>query len=238
MDRKEKERMFQGLQNFVNLEDKPQSILDFFQSWPGFRPVDFRNDNAVEVSWGAEFHALALVFRDRLRDLWTSGSNESLAVLLGTHPSLRKILTDRSSPPFLAQILSRSGHTLLEVLLAEAMRTVQPTYFAHLPEVQPDWRTGGFLYSPITDFQRAVSMLHHESWRAKVCVNCGRYFVADKSAQTYCSTKCTKDVKRARALEWWKAHGETWRKSSKQKAQGKTGKRARLRRKKPVKGGK
>jgi hypothetical protein len=241
VDSKEKGWLFQGLQNFVNLEDEVQCFLDFFLGRPDFRPVDFRNKNATVVTWGPELHALTLAFRDMLRDLWITGSNEILAILLGTHRTARKILSERGDPSVLARVLSRHGRPLPEVGLAEAVQSLPADYFAHLPEVQPDWRTGGFLYNPITDFQRAVSMLHHESWRAKICANCSRYFVADKSAQTYCSAGCSDVVKRTRALEWWRAHGEAWRKgqarNSKQKAESKAGKRGRLRRKQSIKGG-
>ena len=44
-------------------------------------------------------------------------------------------------------------------------------------------------------------------WRAKICPECGKYFVATKTAQSYCSARCYEEMKRKRALDYWRETG-------------------------------
>lgn len=52
-------------------------------------------------------------------------------------------------------------------------------------------------------FQRAVYDLMQDRWRAMVCPNCGKYFVADKTAQKYCSPECYLEKKGMQALDYY-----------------------------------
>lgn len=56
-------------------------------------------------------------------------------------------------------------------------------------------------------FQESIYELMQQRWRAMVCPECGKYFLADKSNQKFCSTKCFGEVKRKRALEHWRKKG-------------------------------
>jgi hypothetical protein len=71
----------------------------------------------------------------------------------------------------------------------------------------PDWTSGRVEYASRTDFQRSVWLLFGESWRAKVCPRCSTYFLAQKSAQLYCSVSCSSATHRASSLNWWKQKG-------------------------------
>ena len=57
-------------------------------------------------------------------------------------------------------------------------------------------------------YQRAVLFLHVEPWRAKVCQECGRRFVADHARRKYCSiageggSRCSALVIKRQHLDW------------------------------------
>jgi hypothetical protein len=79
--------------------------------------------------------------------------------------------------------------------------------------VDPIWGAGVFSYEPVNDFQRAVYQLFLESWRAKRCSLCSKYFIAEKSAQMYCSTACSGGRKLERARSWWNQKGSSERRA-------------------------
>jgi hypothetical protein len=89
------------------------------------------------------------------------------------------------------------------------------SYFSLPTQVDPDWTSGTFRYEPNTNFRRALYALFRQSWRAKVCPQCKRYFIADKPPQRYCSTKCYGIAKRGRDLEFWRTMGSDLRKKRK-----------------------
>src|SRR5712664_2270933 len=90
---KEAELLLYRLQRFVNLGDDPAVWERFGGEYPRFFPVLFyalddepQQDDEVEKGPGSyeqEFYELFRVFRDMLRELWRSGSDRTLAVLLG-----------------------------------------------------------------------------------------------------------------------------------------------------------
>lgn len=64
-------------------------------------------------------------------------------------------------------------------------------------------------------FQTAIYYLVQERWRAKVCPQCRKYFVADKAAQKYCSTKCCGERKQKVSLDYYNRIGKDRRQESK-----------------------
>jgi len=58
-------------------------------------------------------------------------------------------------------------------------------------------------------FQRAIfGLMVRESWRAKVSPECGKYFVAEKTHQKYCSERCFYEIQLKRSAEYYKAKGK------------------------------
>ena len=57
-------------------------------------------------------------------------------------------------------------------------------------------------------FQRTVYDLMQDRWRAMVCPVCGKYFVAHKTAQKYCSSKCWGKRKSEQALAYYNRKGK------------------------------
>ena len=92
-----------------------------------------------------------------------------------------------------------------EVPRAAQIHRIPAQFFA-------DWDGGIFQYRGMCNFQRALSLLFRESWRARVCEKCGYKFVARRVAQRYCTEECSQSMQRELKRKWWSEHGEKWRK--------------------------
>lgn len=217
MNRKEFERLLQGLQQFANLGDSVEDFQRFSQAWPDFFPASFRSwkEPTLTLDWFDGSHGLVLAVRNFLRVVWRTGSVRDLSLLLGVGRHAERVLVERERPNPMDEMLSRSTED--EMLgasteaLYEAMKRAPDGYFADLPTVYPDWQRGEFHYEPRNNFQKAVHLLWRQSWRAKVCRRCRSYFVADKPAQLYCSVACFSEEKKERGRVWWREHGDEWR---------------------------
>jgi hypothetical protein len=121
-----------------------------------------------------------------LQEVWF-GEFSSLQALLGI-----------KAPPQIPSYAER----ILDV------RIIPATFFA-------DWGEGVFQYRGMCGFQRALSLLFRESWRARVCERCNTKFIARRVAQKYCTTDCSDEVQKELKREWWAEHGETWRQERK-----------------------
>jgi hypothetical protein len=211
------ELLFYWLEQFVNLGDDRDAFQAFDEECPSFLPVTFYDATAEEardhpVAWQPEFHQLFRVFREMLREVWERGGKQELATLLGVDTRSIEIINRQTEPGPLHQIL---GGFQSSLHLAAA--SIPKHFFAVPTKVSPDWRTGTFRYEPDTDFRRAVYDLFRQSWRAKVCPQCNKYFIADKPPQRYCSPKCYGAAKRGRDLEFWRNIGSDLRKKRKKK---------------------
>lgn len=208
MGRKESERLLQGLQSFANLGDSVAEFWSFSKQWPDFFPVTFHSveEPPKTLTWSQDSHGLVLAFRDMLRHVWGTGSERALAFLLGVDRDAHALINSRSRPQALDQML---GYPT--VAFWNAMKQLPNEFVADLTEVRPDWQRGEFQYRPKNNFQAAIYLLWRQSWRAKSCRWCRKYFVADKPAQMYCSVECAGAEKKERGRAWWKGHGKKWR---------------------------
>lgn len=97
-------------------------------------------------------------------------------------------------------------------LMLNSLTMADSDQYAVYPKViVASWELGEFSYFPLTDFQRAFYLLFREKWRARICSQCERYFIADKPRQRYCSTACHGMAKRTHGLRWWKTKGDARR---------------------------
>jgi hypothetical protein len=85
------------------------------------------------------------------------------------------------------------------------------------PQINANWERGEFSYEPANDFQRAVYRLFRESWRARICRQCQKLFVAKKHPQMFCGGKCSTIARRKRDLDFWKTKGATLRRKRNKK---------------------
>jgi len=222
---KEKARLFAGLEKFAKLGDGLEDYLSFARELPKFWPVEIITLGGDSLRWDRACHKLALIYRDSLRRLWRlepdALSDESLPVLMGvsyrlqdfTHDDMRKV-----GPESGTGFPLKSPHGIWGMAWKEILEAHPHAFIVDRPDLFPSWQTGEFVYRPCNDFQRAVYLLFRERWRAKVCVQCGTYFVAKRPPQFYCSTKCFSEVRRNRNLLWWKRVGSRNRKARAAKA--------------------
>jgi hypothetical protein len=218
----EKARLFAALETFVNLEDTYEAYDHFLRQSPTFFPasIKYKDENVAkpqQVDWfKPECHRFALVYRDVLRLIWVKDQN-ALSMNLGS---------------FLLGIKHSPGESLLPFISGfdqawNQLKACYNSWLVELPDFFVHWGLGAFLFNPITDFQKAAYALFRESWRAKTCPCCSRYFVAEKVPQVYCSPGCYGISKKKRGLDWWRSHGRAWRtgrKASKGKSKRKRGK--------------
>jgi hypothetical protein len=213
--------LFHWLEQFVNLDDDPQSWKEFCEEHPQFFPVMFTVDwmraedehpRLEFAGYKPEFYELFRTFRDMLRGVWRSGSETQLAILLGVDTIGWQIITRRGGAPELEKILG-GPYAIIEQAMAKIASYFQvgPSNRFYNSNLAPDWRTGTFRYDPDTEFRCAVYALFRQSWRAKVCPRCGKYFIGDKPPQTYCSTKCYGNAKRDRDVQFWRSKGSARR---------------------------
>ena len=78
-----------------------------------------------------------------------------------------------------------------------------------------DGNTGTIGWKCGCPFQRALYYLMQERWRAMLCRQCNKYFVADKAARGYCSTNCYEERRRTRVLDYYYRVGKTKRQKPK-----------------------
>lgn len=182
--RDERLGLFESLADFANLGDSPDDWRGFRSKHPQFFPAMLTEwiYSAAEI-WAQkrtrrEFRKpLLLLYRDALREVWLQddGSGFSLNFLLGIDPvrarrDLSVALFSEVEPPL------PKGCTWEEML---------PHGMSRVDGVKTEivWEFGW-------TFQRAVYDLMQDRWRAMVCPRCKKCFVADKTAQKYCSPRC------------------------------------------------
>lgn len=210
--RETKEILYAGLEAFVNVGDSERDFQDFSEKYPYFWPFDIQDPDAGILLWDRAARPVFLVFRDYLRKLWindpVADDSGYLSVLLGLNVRF-------------ADCSDNSSFQLCELFQAWAeLRGTYPNVGIGIrPIVDPVWGLAVFTYAPTNDFQRAIHQLFLEHWRAKACTRCSSYFIAEKSAQIYCSTACSGGVKRDRARAWWNREGASRRTAAKQNRQ-------------------
>jgi hypothetical protein len=183
-----------------------------------------------------------LYYRDRLRAVWTNNDpyGANLGILLGfegrpdwlVHIIMKNAAAkgETQMVGIIRDITEKEAHIQLAVLppvMRPAIIPGQPTgqekTFAGLPEGRPivnavtgsiDWEFG-------CEFQQNVYDLMKSRWRAKTCLECGKYFVADKPNSKYCSTGingCFGAMRRRVMSDYWREVGSKKRAERKAKA--------------------
>jgi hypothetical protein len=153
-----------------------------------------------------------LLYRDHLRRVWAGSDQkgESLTILYGFEKKLNPVEPKNAQfgEPGAAHPLFLGGKGLRPDELDQGM----------LPEGKPavDGVSGEILWTFGSEFQQSLYELMRFRWRARICVQCGRYFVADKTAQTFCSPNCSDSAKRARSRDYWRRLGSMNRKARKE----------------------
>jgi hypothetical protein len=210
----EKERLFESLERFVNADDSSEDYSQLAIAARSFWPINLNaqtgeNELDGSIEWDPSGHSLYKAFRDYLRRVWvgdfrrndnTSLSGPYLNYLLG----LDRDFALHQPGEFRD---ARLPDKAFEQGWAEVKKKYASAYNNRQACVVPDWGKSRFEYVASNDFQKAVYALLLESWRAKICRRCERYFIAEKNAQAFCSTACSGGNKRDRGLRYWRETG-------------------------------
>jgi hypothetical protein len=204
---KERGRLFEGLQAVANTGDSEQEYTTVAKRWPSFWPR-----GSEELAWSSQLHTNFLFYRDNLRLLWR-GSFSSKYQQLGAIAYLLGLTTSEEADTFL-----QGPDALLERLIRS---TNKPSSSGSVSSSQsiilPLWGSMEFQFVSRGDFEAALWVLFRESWRARICGQCKHYFIADRPAQIYCSTRCNGEAKKEQRLAWWNKSGAIRRKAARAK---------------------
>ena len=191
---KEKARLFAGLETFANAGDSPQD----YQTLAAQRPTFWPRNPSSGTAWPPNEHDKFLDYRDALRRLWQGDAGEQGLA------EEQQLLGD------LAYLLGLMTRDELRTTFFADRQAVEESW-SERSVILPVWGSPDVRYVARGDFESALWLLSRESWRAKVCRQCRRYFVAKKPAQSYCSKVCYAKAKRSQQLEWWNRAGKLMR---------------------------
>jgi hypothetical protein len=72
-------------------------------------------------------------------------------------------------------------------------------------------------YQKTYPFMEGLIFLAAESWRARVCEECGNRFVAEKPGNRFCSVRCRSAARKLSKRDWWRQSGKEWRSKQRRK---------------------
>jgi hypothetical protein len=172
-----------------------------------------------------------LWYRDRLRAVWTKNDpyGANLAILLGFEGRpdwLMHIIMKNAAargetqiPAVIRRITEKEAQLQLVAIPPVVHPLIipgQPTdfekqrTFAGLPEGHPTvnpvngsigWEFGCLIQQLVSE------LVGQDYWRAMVCPECSRYFIAGKTAQRYCSSSCFGKAKSKASMEFYNRKG-------------------------------
>lgn len=231
----QKSLCFSPLEQFANMGDNLSDVQSFRAHWPTFFPVDVYNlaegwfkrqvwkenprsylgvDPNIPLHTGSPLRW----YRDQLRKVWKGLDPEGvrLSILLGLIDPFYEPDGNHMYHPLAERDASYGDDGFDYVAIVNTARVYQQMVAMQeeigngfLPASPPlmDWDTGRNKYQCDSEFQSALFALMQESWKARNCHHCKKYFIADKTAQMYCSTSCFGDSKRDRDRSYFRQQG-------------------------------
>jgi hypothetical protein len=207
-------RLLAGLDFFVNAGDSDEEYRRLRIKIPTFWPLRLcEPDNPSELNktleWPTAGRLLFLAFRDYLRRLWRSdftGDDGSMAdgrylqYVLGLE-------TGYATEPPRGLIDSTMPNQAFHNGWIALWKDHPSVYCSGDASVVPSWKDSKFEYVGSNDFQKAAYQLFCQSWRARVCRKCSKYFIADKAAQMFCSIDCSNQNKLENDRRYWREKG-------------------------------
>ena len=226
----EREAGLSALEGFANLGETPEEWKRFRLKWPEFFP-DYLADWFYKFAefWADQFQSSPglkkllkpplLFYRDALRRVWSHKDQKGifLRLLLGferdTKHEIDLGLPGLYLPSRLYSVKGRHKMRVGSYIPRQPADEDQQTTVAGLPPGKPlvDGVTGAITWQFGCTLQQSVYDLMQQRWRAMVCPECGKCFLADKTRQVYCSSACFGDMKRKRALDYWIRKGKAKR---------------------------
>ena len=219
-----------ALESFANLRDTPDGWKRFRLKWPEFFPKQLTDwFYQFADSWATQFQNYPeikeflkpplLFYRDCVRKVWSGNDRKAifLKFLLGFEQEVRREidlgLSGLYLPSRLYEVKGRRKMKVGSFIPGQPPNEDQQTTVAGLPPGKPivDGFTGAITWSFGCTLQQSVYELMQQRWRAMVCPECRKFFLADKTRQVYCSSICFGEMKRKRALEYWHRKGRASR---------------------------
>lgn len=234
--RQQRVHQFEALAAFANMGDTPEDWQRFRLCWPELFPVtesEYSQPGFRSVTewlytfaneWAKEFGSVKAItqppllwYRDLLRTIWTRNdpAGINLSLLLG-FVSEREAQRRACGPagPYAGWGTPRVAPMAVP---GQPANSKQQDTFGGLPQgrVNVDGVLGEIKWEFSCQLQRALYDLMQERWRAMVCPQCGKYFIADKTAQKFCSTRCYGEKKQVQALDYYYRKGRNVRQKEK-----------------------
>lgn len=210
-----RESQLKALEAFANIGETLDDWKRFRLRCPGFFPQDLSEwSHGSAPEWARKFQCHPkvktllkppfLFYRDRLRAVWTRDDHDgiNLKLLLGFEQEVRD-----------------KGVLNYPLMTGQPIDRDQQTTIGGLPPGRPivDGVTGTINWEFGCAFQQCVYELMQQRRRAKVCRECGKFFLADKTRHIYCSWACFVVRKRKRSLDHWYRKGRAKRDKPKTK---------------------
>jgi hypothetical protein len=192
---------FNALSAFANSGATLSDIQTFRRDHPQFFPPDFYVRSEWHVKQG---HDTPFAWFQRVLKVVWEGRDDGigLSVLLGIREQAH--INDRGGfereLDAWRDIISQEVTRFQGDLRRELQKELSPPFSG---EFVPSWRDGRVTYKCHTPFHRALYSLMRESWRARTCPIDGRYLIAARPPNLYCSEECAAEAQRRRALTWW-----------------------------------
>jgi hypothetical protein len=192
--------LFEALADFANLGHTSEDLEEFRLKHPNFFSF-YATDSYLRA-----FEAFSRTWRPDIRQLvrdWLQSEEGKR----GPDPSLLRYQS------FLRRVWSSNDPTgeclwALFGFRPQGIEIGQP--FPAMPSA--NGVNGQLSLVFASEFQQSVYELMQCRWRAKICPQCGRFFVASKTAQVSCSEECARVAKNRRALDYWRREGKARRK--------------------------
>jgi hypothetical protein len=229
-------RGFEALEEFANLEYNPKRWEECKGRWEQFKK---RRPDFFPPDLGTEYCELSVPWPDPVkpersvdvseRTLLIGARGETLIVRVIAR--FRGKIIHLGSVPTLFRKMVRAVWThqdpnglALKSLLGFGPPAIESGDSAvELPGLLPGGKaivnevSGAITWEFCCQLQRAVWDLMQERWRAMVCPVCRKLFVADRTAQRYCSPRCYAAKKAGQSLDYYYSKGRQKRQEKKQK---------------------
>lgn len=216
-----RERRLDALERFANMKNGSEDWTRFRVIYPDFFPENlskwlYESASAWERKIDANPEAIGIIkppllfYRDHLRQVWggTDPEGLSLKLLLGFELEVKHQLGDL--PIMSGWPVKERGKWIFKTIIpGQPLDERQQTTIGGLPPGRPivDGVAGTITWGFGCELQQSVYELMQCRWRAKICPECGKFFLANKTRQTYCSPRCCGERKRKKQLEYWRSKG-------------------------------
>ena len=226
----ERERLWDGLERIANCGDDLIQFRQLDLGFPTFSPIEVYRCSC----WDPACHRLFLFYRDTLRALWRSGEgirarkvrhsvDHSRVIRGALLTGACEYLIGSSDLNEQAFKEARNGSKHNRMVPSELVQAAK-TILNEFPSARLGgsntmgmlWKHGSFVPVLLNDFQKAFYLLFLQSWRARICERCRRFFIARKPGRRFCGTDCSGGSRLASKRKWWHVKGAINRKKKSQ----------------------